>query len=234
MLVEALLLSTSTLYGQRYLQYALKPIREWLHGERELLFVPYAMADHGKYSALVAEALSPLGVQIRGLHEFPDPRAAIEGASRIFCGGGNTFRLLHGLQREGLVDVIRQVVCRGEARYLGSSAGTNIAGPTIRTTNDMPIVEPASFDSLALVPFQVNPHYLDPIPGLPHMGETRETRLNEFLEENDRAVVALREGAWLRVRSEGSITLEGHSARLFRRGAPAIEQLIGSDFSELT
>lgn len=230
--MEALLLSTSTLYGQRYLEYALEPISEWMDAEREIVFVPYALADHNAYTSRVAEALSPLGVRVRGLHEYEDVSVALSEASRMFVGGGNTFRLLHRLQQNGLIEVIRQAVAGG-SRYLGSSAGTNIASPTIRTTNDMPIVEPASFDALELVPFQINPHYLDPIPDLPHMGETRETRLTEFLEENDRPVVALREGAWLRIRDSGSIQLEGHTARLFQRGGSPVDKFPGFDFCGL-
>ena len=232
--MEVLLLSTSTLYNERYLEYALDPIREWLGTEREILFVPYALADHDAYTAKVADAFSSLGVKVRGIHRCAaaDASAAIADSSHIFVGGGNTFRLLNTLYSKSLLEPIRSSVIDAGSRYLGSSAGTNIAGLTIRTTNDMPIVEPTSFGALGFVPFQLNPHYLDPIPDLPHMGETRETRLTEFLEENDCPVLGLREGAWLKVGGE-SLRLEGHTARLFQRERPPVEYAAGSDLSWL-
>lgn len=161
-------------------------------------FVPFALADHDSYTATVSAALAPHGIEVRGLHSFTDPVAAIAEAEAVFVGGGNTFRLLRSLQRLGLVEALGARVREG-LRYMGASAGTNLAGLTIRTTNDMPIVQPDGFTALGLVPFQINPHYLDADPTSRHGGETREQRLTEFLEANDVAVLGLREGVWLRV-----------------------------------
>lgn len=193
-------------------------------GATELLFVPFAMKDWDSYTAHVAAALLPLGLRIRGIHSSSDPRADIQSTARVFVGGGNTFRLLNEIQQSGLLGTISELVASEDSRYMGSSAGTNIAAPTIRTTNDMPIVYPATLKSLGLVDFQINPHYLDPIVGLAHMGESREARLQEYLEENDCPVLGIREGALLRGTGH-SLTLNGGSARLFRRGQDPLELL---------
>jgi dipeptidase E len=155
----------------------------------------------------------------------------LDEAEAVFVGGGNTFRLLARLQQAGLVETLRDRVAAG-MRYMGASAGTNLACPTIRTTNDMPVVQPVDFVALGLVPFQVNPHYLDPDPASAHMGETREERIREYLEENDAPVVGLREGSWIAV--EGAVArLEGpRPARLFRRGRDPEEIDPGSDLAE--
>jgi dipeptidase E len=168
-----------------------------------------------------------------GVHRAPEPRQAIEEAEAVFVGGGNTFRLLRSLQQLGLLEPVRRRVLEGSLRYMGASAGTNLACPTLRTTNDMPIVQPASFEAFGLVPFQVNPHYLDAVPGSTHMGETRERRIEEFLEDNDVPVLGLREGAWLRRRG-AQLRLDGLAgARLFRRGQPPQELEPGTDLSWL-
>ncbi|WP_350274302.1 dipeptidase PepE [Kribbella sp. HUAS MG21] len=228
--MELLLLSNSTAPGRKYLEHALDALVEVLAGRDEVVFVPYALADHDGYTEQVRTALEPLGVRVTGAHTAPD---ALRGAPAIFVGGGNTFRLLRTLQLSGDLDVIRERV-RGGTPYVGSSAGTNLAGPSVRTTNDMPIVQPPSFASLGLVPFQINPHYLDPDPSSTHQGETRERRITEFLEENDVPVLGIREGTWLR-RSGETLTLGGISAgaRLFRRGAAPAEVASGTDLSEL-
>jgi dipeptidase E len=156
----------------------------------------------------------------------------VERADAIFCGGGNTFRLLKALYDLDVLGLIRERA-RSGLRYSGASAGANLAGPTIRTTNDMPIVEPPSFEALGLLGFQINPHYLDPDPRSTHMGETRETRLREFLEENDTPVVALREGALLRVEGE-RVVLQGRAgARIFRRGHEPVEAAPGGEIQAL-
>ncbi|WP_285726777.1 dipeptidase PepE [Psychromicrobium xiongbiense] len=196
--LDLLLFSNSTNAGRGYLEHAQEEVADFLAGVNELLFVPFALQDHEAYTTKVGAALASLGVRVIGLHSSADPAAAVASAEAVFVGGGNTFRLVSTLQRTGLLGQIRAAAQSG-IRYMGASAGTNIAAPTIRTTNDMPIVEPPSFEALGLVPFQINPHYLDAVPGSTHAGETREMRLTEFLEENDVAVLGLREGSHLRV-----------------------------------
>jgi dipeptidase E len=222
-----LLLSTSTVFGGGYLEYADAELRDFLQRVRRILFVPFALADHNAYAGKVRERFRRMNCEIDSLHESPDQEQAVKNADAMFIGGGNTFRLLKSLYDFGLMQTIRDRVEQGMP-YIGSSAGSNIAAPTIRTTNDMPIVEPPSFDALGLVPFQINPHYLDADPASKHMGETREERLLQFIEENETPVAALREGAWLRIES-GSCELRGTTgARLFRRGSPPAELEPGS------
>jgi dipeptidase E len=217
-----LLISTSRVFGTGYLEHALEELRDVLAGARRVLFLPYALQDHDGYAAKVGAAFAEIGLSLDSAHEAEDPRRAVERAEAIFCGGGNTFRLLDSLYRAGLIDIIRQRALGGMP-YTGASAGSNLACPTIRTTNDMPIVQPPTFDALGLVPFQINPHYLDPDPGSTHMGETRETRIREFHEENAIPVVGLREGAMLRVEGD-AVELRGRAgARLFRRGEAPVE-----------
>jgi len=230
---DLLLLSNSKLHGREYLEHALDAVSELLAGRRTVHFAPYALADHDAYTARVADALSPLGVEVVGLHRTGDPRSAAESAEVLFVGGGNSFRLLKTIRRLGLIEPVRRRVEAGELAYLGSSAGTNHACPTIRTTNDMPIVQPDSLEAFGLVPFQINPHYQDADPASTHMGETREERIRQFLEENDVAVLGMREGAWLRRRGP-SLTLGGTTgAILFRRAADPAEIAGGTDLSHL-
>ncbi|UKA62290.1 dipeptidase PepE [Arthrobacter sp. FW306-04-A] len=197
-MLDLLLFSNSTNANSGYLDHARDEVSQFLDGVNEVIFVPYALQDYDAYTAKVAEALAAHGMRTRGLHTFDSPQDALAKARAVFVGGGNTFRLVSQLHRQGLMDPLRDAAQSG-TRYMGASAGTNIASPTLRTTNDMPIVEPPSFSTLGLVPFQINPHYLDTDPGSTHAGETRETRLSEFLEENDVPVLGLREGAHLRV-----------------------------------
>ena len=230
---DLLLLSNSQLHGRPYLAHVRDELAAFLDGVRTLHFVPWALHDHAAYTAKVRAAFAPLGIAVVGLDETDDARAAVAAAGALFVGGGNTFRLLDALQRHDLLDVVRSRVERGELRYLGSSAGTNVAAPTIRTTNDMPIVQPRDFGAFGLVPFQINPHYLDADPSSTHMGETRAERLGQYLEENETAVLGLREGAWLR-RRDGSLHLGGDTgAVLFRRAAPVTEVRPGADLSLL-
>ena len=227
-----LLLSTSTLFGGGYLQYAEREIREFLGSVSRVVFVPFALHDHDAYAERVRRQFATMGYEVESLHEVSDMRAAIARAEAIFIGGGNTFRLLKSLYDFDLLEPIRARVEEG-MRYMGSSAGSNVAAPTIRTTNDMPIVEPPSFNALGLVPFQINPHYLDPDPGSKHMGETREERILQFLEENQTPVVGLREGAMLQIEN-GSCELKGSAgARLFRRGVEPVELQSGSQIDLL-
>ncbi len=195
---ELLLLSNSVSPGGGFLEHALAEIGELVPPGSRLLFLPYASSNPDRYTQVMASALAPLSVRVVGAHVVADPVRELAGADAVFSGGGNSFRLLRALQASGLLPAIRERVGAG-MRYLGASAGANVACPTIRTTNDMPIVQPASLDALGLIPFQINPHYLDPDPGSPHQGETRPQRIREFLEENDVPVLALREGSWLRV-----------------------------------
>lgn len=221
---SALLLSNSRPPGGREpFAHAREVLAEHL-GDRTVWFVPYARADHDDYTAWVRDALS---LDVRGVHRVADPAATLAGADAVLVGGGNTFRLLRDVQRLGLLAPLRAV-----ARYVGSSAGTNLACPTVRTTNDMPIVVPDGLGALGLVPFQVNPHYVDPEPASSHQGETRAERITEFHEVNDVAVVGLREGAWLHLTGP-VVTLGGNTARLFRRGEEPVECAVGTDLSWL-
>jgi dipeptidase E len=173
-----------------------------------------------------------MGYSMESVHSTENPLPAIQRTDAIFVGGGNTFRLLKALQDLDLLESIRHNVKSGTP-YIGSSAGANVAGPTIKTTKDMPIVQPRSFDSLGLVPFQISPHYLDPDPASTHMGETQEERILQFLEENETPVVGMREGAWLFIEN-GSVTLKGSSgARIFRCGHAPVEVPPDTEISEV-
>jgi len=227
-----LLVSTSTVFGTGYLDHCESAVRELFEGAGRLLFVPYALHDRDGYAAVARKRFEKMGLRVESVHGVGDPRAALAAAEGVFIGGGNTFRLLRALQEGGLMEVIRERVREGMP-YMGTSAGSNMACPTLKTTNDMPIVEPRSFEALGLVPFQINPHYLDPEPGSKHMGETRETRIKEYLEENELPVVGLREGAWLRVRGD-RMELGGLAgARIFRRGVDPEEVTPPADLSAL-
>ena len=229
---QLLLISTSTVFGTRYLEHAFSELQDFLGSARRVLFIPYALADRDGYAAKARAAFSEIGYGLDSLHEAQDPERAVEDAEAVFCGGGNTFRLLKTLCERDLLPVLRRRVGEGMP-YSGASAGSNRACPTVMTTNDMPIVEPPSFNALGLVSFQINPHYLDPEPGSRHMGETRETRIREFHEENGVAVVGLREGAILRVDGD-RILLKGRAgARIFRRGQEPVEAVPVADLGEL-
>ena len=217
-----LLISNSTLHGSGFLDHAEDEIRDFLGQVRRVLFVPFALHDQDGYAARVRERLGLMGYDVESIHQVWDKQKAVSNAESIFIGGGNTFRLLKSLYEFDVLDLIRERADEGML-YMGSSAGSNVAAPTIRTTNDMPIVEPPSLDALGLVSFQINPHYLDPDPNSKHMGETREERIVQFLEENETPVVGLREGAMLRIEN-GTTTLKGTTgARIFRRGYEPVE-----------
>lgn len=212
-----LLISTSTVYGTGYLDHAEAEIRDHLRGVNRVLFVPYALADHDAYAAKARERFERMGLALTSIHETADPVQAVEDAEAVFIGGGNTFRLLKVLYGHRLVKPIRARVEAG-VPYMGASAGSNVAGPTIRTTNDMPITEPPTLDALNIFPYQINPHFLDPDPSSTHMGETREERLLQYLEDNETPVIGLREGCYLRM-EKGTILLKGlRPARIFCRG----------------
>lgn len=209
--------STSTLHKSGYLEYLLKDLELFFKNTEEILFIPYARPggiSHNDYTEKAKTAFSRINKTVKGIHEYEDPIDAIKNAKGIFVGGGNTFVLTNQLYKNNLVDALKTVINNGTP-YLGTSAGSNICGLTIRTTNDMPIVYPPSFNALGLVPFNINPHYLDPDTNSKHMGETRETRIKEFHNFNTQPVVGLREGSWLLVEDK-SISLKGTlSARIF-------------------
>ncbi len=228
-----LLLSSSAVHGMQPLEYALDVVKGFLGEERLVHFVPYALANHDHYTAGTQEVLAPLGVTVRGVHTGADPRQAVAEARVLYVGGGNSFRLLKTLQEHDLLSIVRARVEAGELQYMGSSAGTNMACPSLRTTNDMPIVQPVSFAACGLIPFQINAHYLDPDPNSTHRGETREQRIEEFLEENDVPVLGMREGCWLRRRGPALLLGGITGARLFTRDAEPQEVVPGTDLSWL-
>jgi len=228
---RVLLISNSTVYGRGYLDPVESEIKSFLGSARRVLFFTFALHDRDAYTATVRKRFGGIGYSIESAYETAVPRKAVEETDAIFIGGGNTFRLLKALQDLDFVEAIRWKV--SGAPYIGSSAGSNVAGPTIKTTKDMPIVQPRSFDSLGLVPFQISPHYLDPDPNSTHMGETQEERILQFLEENDTPVVGIREGAWL-LCNDGTVTLKGETAaRIFRRGHAPVEVTPGTEISKL-
>jgi dipeptidase E len=230
--VKVLLISNSTVYGRGYLDHVESEIKSFLGSARRVLFFPFALYDRDTYTAAARKRFAAMGYSLESAHETAVPQKAVEETDAIFIGGGNTFRLLKALQDLDLIEPIRRKVSSG-VPYLGSSAGSNVAGPTIKTTKDMPIVQPRSFDSLGLVPFQISPHYLDPDPNSTHMGETQEERILQFLEENDTPVVGIREGAWV-LCTDGIVTLKGRTgARIFRRGHASVEVTPGTEFSKL-
>lgn len=214
-----LLLSNSLPYGRGFLDHAEEELRAFLAGARRIAFVPFAAHDLDAYAQKMRERMGRMGFEVLSLHHLP---GALDSADAVFVGGGNTFRLLHRLYERDLLEPIRTAVNRGMP-YVGSSAGSIVAGPTIKTTKDMPVVQPLSFDAFGFLDFHISPHYLDPDPGSKHMGETQEERIGHFLEENDGRVVGLREGSLLRVENASVELLGPSSARLFQRGAPPWE-----------
>jgi dipeptidase E len=213
--VRLLLISSSNVHGYGYLDQPEQAMRAFVGARRRVAFVPFAAHDHDAYLAKIRERLGRMEIEVVSVDE-------LSSADAIFVGGGNTFRLLKTLYERDLLDDIRDRV-RGGLPYLGSSAGTVIAAPTMKTTNDMPIVEPPSFNALGLIDFQINPHYQDPDPNSTHRGETREDRIREFLEENAAPVVGLREGSILRVENDVITLLGEKTARIFRRGEDPFE-----------
>lgn len=211
--------STSTLHNGSYLDYLLPELENHFKKITTILFIPYARPSgisHDKYTEKVRQTFALINKKVTGIHEFQDPIKAINEAEGIFTGGGNTFVLVNELYRNNIIDSLEKVVNNGTP-YLGTSAGSNICGLTMNTTNDMPIVYPPSFRTLGFVSFNINPHYLDPDLNSTHMGETRETRINEFHSYNPQPVIGLREGSWLDVKGE-SIRLKGNlTARLFQK-----------------
>ena len=227
--------STSTVHGSGFLEYLLPVLKKHFANVSELTFIPYARPggiSHDQYTSKVKEVFSKLNISVKGIHEFEDPKNAIKTAQGIFVGGGNTFVLVNELYKNDLISDIYNCINEG-IPYLGTSAGSNICGLTMCTTNDMPIVYPPSFKTFSFVPFNINPHYLDPDPNSTHMGETRETRIQEFHKFNTQPVVGLREGSYLEVKGN-SIVLRGeHAARIFEHSKAPYEVETNSDLSSL-
>ena len=227
-----LLISNSTLHGSGYLDHVEKEIRDFVGSRAKVVFVPFAVHDRHAYAAKAQERFRNIGLSLISIHDVSNMPRAVDEADVVFVGGGNTFRLLKGLYDHNLLGPIRRRVAAG-VPYIGSSAGSIVACPTLKTTKDMPVVQPPSFEALGLVPFQISPHYLDPDPSSTHMGETQEERIVQFLEENGETVVGLREGSVLRV-EDGAVTLKGrNTARIFRRGEEPVEATPGSNLSGL-
>jgi dipeptidase E len=234
-LKSIIIASTSTIHGSGYLEYLLDELKVHFKSTDEILFIPYARPggiSHDDYTKTAAKAFSKIGKTIKGIHEFTNAEQAIQDAKGIFVGGGNTFVLVSQLYRNNALVAIKDAVKTGTP-YLGTSAGSNICGLTMNTTNDMPIVYPPSFKTLGLVPFNINPHYLDPIEGSTHMGETRETRIKEFHAYNNQPVIGLREGSW--IAAEGNqLTLKGMlEARVFEYNKAPYEIATNSDLGFL-
>ncbi len=214
-----LIASTSTVYGGEYLDYLTEEMTELFKDTEEVIFFPYARPggiSHDEYTEKATKAFTKIGKKLIGLHTFDNPIEALKNAKGAFTGGGNTFVLVSALYRLELMQPLREAIFNG-LPYLGTSAGSNICGLSMQTTNDMPIVYPPSFKTLGVIPFNLNPHYLDPEPNSKHMGETREIRIAEFHTLNNIPVIGLREGSWLRVEGE-EIILKGElKARVFEQ-----------------
>lgn len=230
-----LLISNSASPGEKYLERPAQDIADFFgNAKDDIVLIPYAAVTYSfdEYVDKVNRALEPLGVHVRGVHQSDDPKEAIRSAKGIFVGGGNTWQLLSMMQEQGLIDVIREEVMAGKP-YAGWSAGSNVACPTIMTTNDMPIVQPRTMNALNLVPFQINPHYLDAHPS-DHGGETREMRIQEFVIANPTTYVAgLREGCRFVVEGDRMELRGSKPVRLFHHGEEIREVTCDEDFSFL-
>jgi len=232
---KLIIASTSTLHGGNYLEYLLPTLKSHFENCEEVIFIPYARPGgitHEEYTQKVAETFKSININIRGLHEFSNPVEALKKAKGIFTGGGNTFLLVTQLYQNNVMEVLKKVIENGTP-YLGSSAGSNITGISMQTTNDMPIIYPPSFETLGVIPFNLNPHYLDPDLQSKHMGETRETRIKEFHAFNNIPVLGLREGSWLEVNGE-TIILKGNlTARWFTANNAPVELEQETDLGKL-
>lgn len=222
---KVIIASTSTVFGGTYLDYLLPTLAEHFKNVSSLIFVPFARPggiSHDEYTEKVKPVFKQLNISVKGIHEFENPIEAITNAEAIFTGGGNTFVLVSMLYKLNLLDAIQNAVENGTP-YLGTSAGSNICGLTMQTTNDMPIIYPPSFQTLGMVPFNLNPHFLDADEQSKHMGETRETRIKEFHVFNTTPVLGLREGSWLVVKGEHILLKGSLSARLFKQNQIPVE-----------
>ena len=226
-----LIASTSTIHGSGYLEYILPTLTKHFKNVSTILFIPYARPSgisYDAYTLKAREAFATININVKGIHEFENPKEAIKNAEGIFTGGGNTFELVHQIYTNNIFNDLQDAVENGTP-YLGTSAGSNICGVTMMNTNDMPIVYPPSFNTLGFIPFNINAHYLDPIDGSTHMGEIRATRIKEYHVYNSTTVLGLREGSWLQV-SGASITLKGKlTARVFKQNQEPYEIESGSE-----
>jgi dipeptidase E len=216
---KLIIASTSTVHGSSYLDYLLPNLKDLFVDVKTILFIPYARPggiSYDDYTAIAEKVFSKIEINVQGIHHFENPKKAIQQAKGIFTGGGNTFELLNQLYQCNVLSDLKKVVENGTP-YLGTSAGSNICGVTMMNTNDMPIVYPPSFKTLAFIPFNINAHYLDPIEGSTHMGETRETRIKEYHIFNTTPVLGLREGSWLEVLDDAIVLQGKHTARLFKQ-----------------
>ena len=232
---KILIASTSTLYGGEYLEYLHTDLCELYKNTDEVLFIPYARPNglsHESYTNKALTSFEKIKKKLVGIHEFNNPIQAVKDAKGIFVGGGNTFVLVKQLYKNNILPILKEVVNSGTP-YLGTSAGSNICGLTMNTTNDMPIVLPPNFKTLGVVPFNINPHYLDPQPDIKHMGESRETRIKEFHCFNTQPVVGLREGSWIDVNSNQLFLKGEHTARVFEYNKTPYEVDPGFNFKEL-
>nr|WP_315140038.1 dipeptidase PepE [uncultured Flavobacterium sp.] len=228
-----LIASTSTLHGGDYLDYLLTELQLHFKDYKTILFIPYARPSgisHEEYTDKVAKAFAKINKKVKGIHEFEDAKTAVQNAEGIFTGGGNTFLLVSQLYKAKIMDILSETVKKGTP-YLGASAGSNICGLSMQTTNDMPIVYPPSFQTLGLIPFNLNPHFLDVDEQSKHMGETRETRIKEYHAFNSVPVLGLREGSWLQVKGDLIVLKGSLTARLFRQNQQAEELASGTDLS---
>lgn len=232
---NCIIASTSTIHGSGYLEYLKPTLKDFFKGKEKLVFVPYARPagiSHDEYTSKVKSALGDIFKFIKGLHEFQNPTQALKDADAIFTGGGNTFLLVKNLHDKNLMTPLKNEILSGKA-YLGTSAGSNICGLNMQTTNDMPIVYPPSFETMGILNFNINAHYLDPDPNSTHKGETRETRLKEFQVQNQINVIGLREGSYIKAEGE-KLSLEGGlKARVFEAGKEAYEIESGQNINFL-
>lgn len=222
--------SSSSIKKGEYLTYLLPVLQKFFAGVETILFVPYARASgktYDEYTQIAQKAFGTIDKKVVGIHNFKNPKKAIQQAEAIFVGGGNTFELVNQLYKNDIISVLKEVVLGGTP-YLGTSAGSNICGVTMMNTNDMPIVYPPSFETLGFISFNINAHYLDPDINSTHMGETRETRIKEFHVFNDTPVLGLREGSWLEVKGENVVLKGNHTARWFKKGQKPVEKPVGS------
>lgn len=226
--------STSTLHGGDYLEYLLPVLENHFANCQTIIFIPYARPGgitHDAFTETVQKAFSKINKKVVGLHTFENPEVALNTAEGIFTGGGNTFLLVTQLYQNNSMAALSKAITKG-IPYLGTSAGSNITGVSMQTTNDMPIIYPPSFTTLGAIPFNLNPHYLDPDTQSKHMGETRETRIKEFHAFNDTPVLGLREGSWLEVTGNNIILKGSLTARWFTQNQEPVELVPGSSLGE--